>query len=363
MISIIVFVALSLSLLLVLTNKNKKNEPPSPPSLPVVGHLHLLKKPLHRSVSLLSARHGPILLLRFGSRRALAVSSLPLAEECLSKNDLAFANRAHFPSTKQLSYNYCTFDSANYGPYWRTLRRISTVELLSSHRIDSFSQLRSEEVRSMISTLFHECSDKESNKVELKSKLFGLAMNNMMRMIFGKDLAGSEGAGSFREMVKEAHSLLGASTSLGDFIPFLGWMDWKARRTIPRLARRRDEFLQSLIDEHIRKRKEVEVEEKTMIGVLLELQNSDRERNNDEHSRIIKPLIIGLLQAGTDTTSDTVEWAMSLLLNNPDKLKKARTKLMHASVMTGCYKKLTSPISRTSLSSPKRYVYIRRHPF
>ncbi|KAJ6841978.1 putative isoflavone 3'-hydroxylase [Iris pallida] len=177
----------------------------------------------------------------------------------------------------------------------------------------------------MISTLFHECSDKESSKVELKSKLFGLAMNNMMRMIFGKDLAGSEGAGSFREMVKEAHSLLGASTSLGDFIPFLGWTDWKARRTILRLARRRDEFLQSLIDEHIRKMKEME--EKTMIGVLLELQNSDRQSNNDEDSMIIKPLIIGLLQAGTDTSSDTVEWAMSLLLNNPDKLKKARDEI------------------------------------
>nr|BAF96951.1 flavone synthase II [Iris x hollandica] len=332
MVGILVYVALFiLSLLLFLTaaaklhnSKSKINQAPSPPSLPVVGHLHLLKKPLHRSISLLSSRHGPILLLRFGSRPALAVSSLPLAEECLSgKNDLAFANRAHFPSTKQLLYNYSTLDSANYGPYWRMLRRISAVELLSSHRINSFSQLRSEEVHSMISTLFLE-SDKELNRVELKSKLFELAMNNMMRMIFGKDLASSEGAGRFREMVKESHSLLGASTRVGDFFPFLGWTDWRARRMVLRLVRRRDEFLQSLIDAHARKMEEVE--EKTMIRVLVELQKSNRESNNDEEF-MIKPLIISLLQAGTDTSSDTIEWAMSLLLNNRDKLKKARDEI------------------------------------
>nr|BAC78825.1 cytochrome P450 [Iris x hollandica] len=333
MVGILVYVALFiLSLLLFLTaaaklhnSKSKiKNQAPSPPSLPVVGHLHLLKKPLHRSISLLSARHGPILLLRFGSRPALAVSSLPLAEECLSgKNDLAFANRAHFPH-EAAPLQLLTLGSANYGPHWRMLRRISAVELLSSHRINSFSQLRSEEVHSMISTLFRESSDKELNRVELKSKLFELAMNNMMRMIFGKDLASSEGAGRFREMVKESHSLLGASTRLGDFFPFLGWMDWRARRMVLRLVRRRDEFLQSLIDAHARKMEEVE--EKTMIRVLVELQKSNRESNNDE-GFMLKPLIIGLLQAGTDTSSDTIEWAMSLLLNNRDKLKKARDEI------------------------------------
>ncbi|CAN6329625.1 unnamed protein product, partial [Urochloa humidicola] len=30
-----------------------------------------------------------------------------------------------------------------------------------------------------------------------------------------------------------------------------------------------------------------------------------------------------LLQAGTDTSSSTIEWAMALLLDNPDVLKKA----------------------------------------
>ncbi|KAL6657265.1 hypothetical protein ACP70R_005045 [Stipagrostis hirtigluma subsp. patula] len=56
--------ALFLVLLRSLRSKNRRL-PPSPPSLPIIGHLHLFKKPLHRSLAALEAAHGPI-LLRFG---------------------------------------------------------------------------------------------------------------------------------------------------------------------------------------------------------------------------------------------------------------------------------------------------------
>lgn len=49
-----------------------QNLPPSPPiSLPVIGHLYLLKKPIHRTLADVCKRYGPVVSLQFGSRSVL----------------------------------------------------------------------------------------------------------------------------------------------------------------------------------------------------------------------------------------------------------------------------------------------------
>ncbi|KAL3655206.1 hypothetical protein CASFOL_000992 [Castilleja foliolosa] len=64
--------------------------------------------------------------------------------------------------------------------------------------------------------------------------------------------------------------------------------------------------------------------EKTLIDVLLSLQETDPHYYTDEY---VKGMILVMLSAGTDTSVATMEWAMSLLLNNPDTLTKAQTEI------------------------------------
>ncbi|XP_073107967.1 cytochrome P450 81Q32-like [Elaeis guineensis] len=332
------YISLFLSLLilfikLLFFSKNKKNLPPSPPSLPFIGHLHLFKKPLHLTLARLSNLYGPILRLRFGSRPVLVISSPSLIDECLSKNDITFANRPRLPSLKHISYNYTSLGGASYGPYWRNLRRITTIELLSTHRLQSLTDIRANEVQAMVRQLFRDwkaSSAEGFTKVELKSRLFALSLNVLTRMITGKRYYGeeeeeaSEEARRFRELVEEGSSLIGAS-NLSDFLPVLRWVDYQGvNKRLVTVQKGRDEFMQRLIDEHRSKSREEGVEKKTMMGVLLSLQKTDPEYYTDE---MIKSLGVGLLAAGTDTSSDTVEWAMSLLLNNPQTLKKAREEI------------------------------------
>ncbi|CAL9187622.1 unnamed protein product [Musa hybrid cultivar] len=318
-------------------NNTKKNLPPSPPSLPFIGHLHLRRKPLHRCLARLTALHGPVLLLRFGARPVLVVASPATADECFTTHDITFANRPSLPSRKYLLYkNNTTLGSASYGPYWRNLRRIATVEVLSSHRLQSSSDARAKEVRAMARELLRACNAAadEFAKVELKSRLFQLAMNVLMRTIAGKRYYGEEGVVSeeskrFMVTVEEIFALSGAS-NLGDFIPLLRWVDYGGvRRKLMRLHRVRDEFLQPLIDELRTKGGEESQtteakEEKTTISDLLSLQKTDPENYSDQ---IIKSLISSLLSAGTDTTAITIEWAMSLLLNHPNAMDKTRAEI------------------------------------
>lgn len=130
-----------------------KNLPPSPPSLPIVGHLHLLKPPVHRTLHLLSLKYGPVFTLWFGSRRVVIVSSPAAVEKCFTKNDIVLADRPRLLVGKHVGYNFTNLISASYGHHWRNLRRMGSAEIFSSTRLNMFSGIRKDEIIRMLRKL------------------------------------------------------------------------------------------------------------------------------------------------------------------------------------------------------------------
>ncbi|KAJ4982411.1 hypothetical protein NE237_033248 [Protea cynaroides] len=307
-----------------------KNLPPSGPiSLPIIGQLYLLKKPLHRTLAGISTQYGPILLLKFGSRWILHVSSPSAAEECFTTNDVIFANRPHLLLGKYLGFDYTTLTSASYGQHWRNLRRLTTLEIFSSTRLQMFSKIRSNEVRLLLRRLF-DVVRKSSKIVEMKSIFFEVTLNNMMIMIAGKRYYGDDDnvkkTRQFQELVEEMFAAAGAS-NVADFSPLLPLLRCVGfnglEKKLVGLQGRRDQFMLELIEEFRMERTQSK-DEKTLITVLLSLQEADPNYYTDA---IIIGIIQVLLSAGTDTTAGTMEWAMTLLLNHPEVLKKAQAEI------------------------------------
>ncbi|WCJ31328.1 Cytochrome P450 81Q32 [Euphorbia peplus] len=305
----------------------RKNYPPSPPALPLIGHLHLLKLPLHHTLRNLSQIYGPVISLQFGYRPVLVVSSASAAEECFTKNDIIFANRPKFILGKFLAYNYTTLVQAPYGDHWRNLRRVSTLEIFSTHRLNVLRSIREDEVRRLVKNL-SSCSLQDFAKVNMTSRFQNLSYNIMVRMISGKSYYGDEisnekEAQYFRELLKEALSH-GGTSNPRDLLPFLNWIDGgRYEKKIINIAKRLDDVYQRLIDE-IRNKEGNSESKNTMIHHLLSLQEVEPEYYTDQ---IIKGLIQVMLFAGTDTSTITLEWALSNLLNNPSILKKARDEI------------------------------------
>jgi isoflavone 2'-hydroxylase len=145
--SLVLLIIFSILVLKLLINNKQavkiiKNLPPSPPSLPIIGHLHHFKQPIQRSLHALSEKHGNILLLRCGSRTVLLVSSPSAAEDCFTTNDVVFANRPRMLAANHLNYNFSTVAVAPYGDLWRNIRRIMTLEIFSSSRINAFFECK-----------------------------------------------------------------------------------------------------------------------------------------------------------------------------------------------------------------------------
>ncbi|XP_009622945.1 cytochrome P450 81Q32-like [Nicotiana tomentosiformis] len=312
--------------------KHSKKLPPSPFSIPIIGHLLLLKQPLHRTLQQLSYKYGPIFSLKFGFRSAVVISSPSAVEECFTKNDTIFANRPRFLVGKLLNYSFTTIGAAPYGPLWRNLRRLTTVEIFSTARLNMSADIRREEIKALVKDLYQLDSRRNFILVEMRSRISELSFNIIMRMVAGKKYYGVEvedyeEAMQFRDIIRELFALSGASNT-GDFLPFLQWFDFHGlEKKMLKLQVKSDEFLQGLIEGHRHKSTETyQLGERrnTMIGKMLALQDSEPEYYTDD---IIKGIILILLTAGTDTSSVTIEWALTLLLNHTEKLEKATKEL------------------------------------
>jgi isoflavone/4'-methoxyisoflavone 2'-hydroxylase len=266
---------------------NKKNVPPSPLALPFIGHLHLLKQPLHHTLTRISNHHGPATLLRFGSRRVLVISSRALVEQCFTTHDLAFANRPQIPSTMLPDM----IGMANYGAHWCNCRQIAKEEIFSTQRIQASSEKRAAEVRNMVHQLFDSCkmSNQNSNgsnhyaDMDLRALLFELMLNMIMMMMAGKRLSSvkvedMEDMKQYREAIEDWFELSGV-TKVEDFSPLLSMLDLSGVMKKMRHATDVTEaMVQNLIEEH---RQGGVGKRNTMIGQMLELQQKNPDKYSD----------------------------------------------------------------------------------
>ncbi|KAM0066609.1 putative isoflavone 2'-hydroxylase [Helianthus debilis subsp. tardiflorus] len=285
------YISLLLLLASYLFRRKSANLPPTVfPVLPIIGHLYLLKPPLHRTLAKISAKYGPVLHLQLGFRRVLLVSSPSATEECFTKNDIIFANRPHMLFGKIIGINYTTLIWSSYGENWRNLRRIASLEILSTRRLNEFHDIRVDECRLMIRKLMS-----DSNPVNMKTVFYELTLNVMMRMIsgkryFGGDIAATEEEGArFREIMDET-VLLASAANIADYLPILSWLGGKGlERKLVALQEKRDRFFQRLIEQLRRSKGETKntkkKKKKTMIEVLLSLQESDPEYYTDQMIR------------------------------------------------------------------------------
>nr|QNS29979.1 cytochrome P450 [Nothapodytes nimmoniana] len=306
---------LSIVVLKLLLTK-RKNLPPSPPALPILGHLHLLKDaPLHRTLQTLSNKYGPMLRLRFGTRPVVVVSSPSIAEQCFTHHDVVLANRPKTVVTTLLGYNSSILGYSAYGDHWRNLRRITTVNIFCGTSLNLYSSSRTEEVH-LITQILFQSSNGGFRKVNLNTLVVDLLFNVITRMLVGRRWSGS------RDMFKTLGTVMLMNSC--DYLPLLRWVGYKGlEKKLINLQSKRNDYFQELIDE-IRQKKYSKGERKTVIEPLLYLQEAEPEFYTDD---ILKGIVMVMYTAGAETSARSIEFAMSLMLNYPETLEKARKEI------------------------------------
>ncbi|XP_042009334.1 cytochrome P450 71A8-like [Salvia splendens] len=317
---------LSLLLLLSITriflkSSSKKKLPPSPPKLPIIGNLHQLGSSLpHRSLHSLAKKHGPLMLLHFGSVPVLIVSSAEFAREIMVTHDTTFANRPRFKAMMKLVYGCRDVAFLPYGEYWRRLRSIVVLQLLSNKRVQSYRAIREEEAALIVKKVLETSGN---TAVDLSAMFESFSNDVIGRSAFGGKLSDSENGKKFLEAMADLMKLLGI-IDIGDFIAWLGWIGRVNGfdRRLDDTAKRIDLVLESVIQERMLEKKGVKEESgEHFVDILLDIYNhTTLDVSIDRDS--LKAIILDVFVGGTDTISTTMEWTMSEILRHPKVMKK-----------------------------------------
>ncbi|XP_077223663.1 cytochrome P450 71AU50-like [Tasmannia lanceolata] len=308
--------------LLAMSGKRKRDRlPPGPRGLPILGSLHMLGKLPHRDLHRLAKDYGSIMFMRLGLVPTVLVSSPRAAEEFLKTHDLVFASRPYIEAAKYMSCNRRGLALTEYGPYWRKVRKLCTLELLSNLKIDSFKSMRREELSLLIKSIKDAAKPKAGVAIDLSEKVATLSADMTCRMVFGKKYSDSDWG--FKGTIQEGMRLASAF-NIADFIPYIGELDLQGlRRRMKACNKIIDNFFDKIIDEHMNAK---ETEHRDFIDVMLSLMKSDDTEFQLDRTNV-KALMNDMLAAAMDTSSTSIEWTLSELLKHPEVMNKLQKEL------------------------------------
>ncbi|KAI7753629.1 hypothetical protein M8C21_010147 [Ambrosia artemisiifolia] len=208
------------------------------------------------------------MLLHLGSIPTLVASSAEAAEEIMKTHDLSFCSRPSLTVPNILLYGSKNIGFSPYGEYWRRLKSIVVLKLLSNTRVKSYQKVRASELAHMI----HVLGESRGTIIDMGSVFGSLTNNIISRVALGRKLDGPKYQKLLCEFI-EAFTVF----SVGSYIPWLSWVDQaigsvgKAKR----IAKEFDEFLERIIEEHVNKKKGEDAknnDEEDFVNILLDMQ-------------------------------------------------------------------------------------------
>ncbi|KAK7305227.1 hypothetical protein VNO77_43129 [Canavalia gladiata] len=311
------------------------NIPLGPRKLPIIGNIHnMLCSQPHRKLRDLALKYGPIMHLQLGQVSTIVISSPECAREVMKTHDINFATRPKILAAEIMSYNSTSIAFAPYGSYWRQLRKICTLELLSLKRVNSYQPIREEEFSNLVKWI----ASKKGSPINLTQAVISSIYTIVSRAAFGKKCKDQE---KFVSAMKESVKIAGGF-DIGDLFPSATWLQLipGLRPKLEKLHQQVDQLMENIINEHKEAKskmvaaKDDQSEAKDLVDVLIQYEDGSNKdflltKNN------MKAIILDIFGAGSETSATTIDWAMAEMIKDPRVMKKAQAEVREVFNMKG----------------------------
>nr|GMD88137.1 cytochrome P450 76A2-like [Ipomoea batatas] len=305
--------------------------PPGPPGLPFFGNLFdLVGAEPHKKIAGMKHKYGPIVWLRMGSIKTMVIQTAETAGELFKNHDVSFAGRQIVETSRVHDYVSGSVALAQYGTYWRVLRRICTVEMFTTKKINETASIRRKCVDDMISWVEKEARESDKGKGVHVARFVFLASFNMVgNLVLSRDLVDPES----KTATDFFNAMMGiiqwsGSPNVSDIFPWFKWLDLQGlKRKMERDMGKAIEIASGFLRERIEGEQLGGEKKQDFLNVLLEFRGSGKDEPPMLSQHEILIFILEMFLAGSETSSSTIEWAMTELLRKPKTMAKVKAEI------------------------------------
>ncbi len=275
------------------------------------GSLLQLRHDTHLAIDRLARRYGDICLLRLGSVPTVIISHPELLQEAFGRTELADRWVSEIMDILSSGKDLVM---APYGDRWRRMQRFANRELLSGRTLDI---VRERYIEGIVNDLVERMGEMaEAGELVAPGVMVARSNSSMMfRVIFGRD---GDGAGEFvqqRDALLEHVTWIFANANAAnaaDYVPWMKFLPNNALREAVKQAEIGDAIINSLVD-GARNRPGLDLSAPTCLVEVMLAQEQAGEIEAD----MTNDLCMDMLLAGTDTSTQTINWTLLLLANRP----------------------------------------------
>ncbi|XXG76515.1 hypothetical protein AAC387_Pa08g0852 [Persea americana] len=317
------FLCLGVAILTLLTTHNKRRKlPPGPPILFSLKWLNKSSFDLDPVLRQLRPKYGPIFSVRQGSSTNIYISDHSLAHKALVEKGSVFSDRPPLPKANRIITTVQhTIVTSGYGPIWRLLRRNLLTEILHPSKVKTFSHGRQWVLNLLIEKLR---SHAKSGEPVFVAESFLFAMFCLLVfMCFGQKLDETK----VKKIMDIQRSLLMSSPIFDAlfFFPKIGKILFRRRwEALMQTRREHEELLVQLVRAR-KDRKQDHQDDNTFlfsyVDSLVDLELPEDGGRKLTEGEIVT-LCSELLNAGTDTTSTSLQWIMANLVKHQEIQQK-----------------------------------------
>ncbi|GMN32330.1 hypothetical protein TIFTF001_003621 [Ficus carica] len=310
-------------LYLILKHFKASKSPPIPPgpfSWPILGNLLQIGENPLATLTQFGQTYGPLFSLKLGSQRVVVASSSAVAMEILKTQDRLLCGRyvPHAAPAKSREHNGLSVAwIVECNETWKYLRTLCRSILFSSKAIESQVCVREERVRKMVKYIV----SMEGKPLKVRDITFAMIFNMLGNIFLSVDLIDFEQeseAGGMSGVLRSVMEVV-AAPNLSDLYPLLGQLDLQGlRKKSMEIYKKFCTMFEATIKERRERNRGDTQSQKDFLDALICNGSSDEQ---------INMLLFELISAGTDTSSSTIEWAMTELIKNPKCMKIVQEEL------------------------------------